>query len=93
VSERLALNLEEAAAEAGISLTLARTLVARGEFPHHRISGDRLIVSRRALDDWLYERSLAGLAADDELRPSVPVAATVAARAGRKARARVHGEG
>jgi excisionase family DNA binding protein len=92
MSERLALNREEAAEVAGISLTLARTLVARGEFPHHRISGDRIIVSRRALDDWLYQRSLAGLADGQADRPSVPVAAAVAAKAPPQARLRVHDE-
>ncbi len=69
MTKPVAVSLKEAAELVGIGETLARTLVARGEFPVARL-GDRLIVPVRALEEWLVQRALASVGQDDGALPT-----------------------
>jgi excisionase family DNA binding protein len=54
-SQRMALTVEEAAAQLGVSRSLAYELVRSGDLPHIRV-GNLVRVPRLALERWIEER-------------------------------------
>jgi excisionase family DNA binding protein len=60
VASALTLTVPEAAAELGISDDLAGDMVRAGRLPHVRW-GARILVPRRALDEWLLREALASV--------------------------------
>ena len=65
ISDKLGLNISEAALLLGVSRPTMYTLVNRDDFPKIRI-GRRIIIPKKELEDWMMYASTKG-AAQNEL--------------------------
>lgn len=80
--ERIAFTVDEAAAVLGIANTTVRDYVRAGRIPHLAI-GDRIVIGRRALEEWLTHECLSRVKPsqlDNELA-SLPVRTREAVKA------------